>query len=123
MPRRRKGPPKTPLGAWLEAWLAEHEEWTHQALAADIGVSKGLISQWVSGAVKNVTATNLRGLARVTGEPLENLEQMVYGASARRVREERGLYFTEAELEALLQRAAERAVRQVLDELGEGHGA
>jgi transcriptional regulator with XRE-family HTH domain len=120
--RRRREPPKTPLGAWLGTWLGNHPEWTHQALADDIGVSKGLISQWTSGAVKNVTATNLRGLARVTGEPLENLEQLVYGASAARVREERGLYFTEAELEALLARAAERAVRQVLGEMAEGRG-
>jgi transcriptional regulator with XRE-family HTH domain len=67
---------------WLTAWLADHPEVTHGALARDIGVSKGLISQWATGSVKTLAPPNLAGLARVTGTDLSHLENLVYGDRA-----------------------------------------
>lgn len=115
MPKVRRLPPTTPLGAWLERWLTDHGEWTHAALAAEVGVSKGLISQWVSGGVKKVSTPNLRGLARVTGEPFENLDRMVHGGDATPA--SGGRYITESDLEALVERASERAMRRLVAEL------
>lgn len=83
MARRRTHPPKTPFGAWLEQWLTDHPDVTHQALADDLGVSKGLISQWTAGDVKQLSPKSLQAVARRTGFDLGQLERMVYGDSAR----------------------------------------
>ena len=122
VPVRRSSPPTTPFGAWLLRWMEEHPEWTHQAFADEVGVSKGLISQWIGGTVKSVSTVNLSGVAHVTGEPLENLEQMVYGKSIRpATRTPAGslITLTPEELESLLERAATRAIAKLREE--EGH--
>jgi hypothetical protein len=119
VPKRRTSPPTTPLGAWLERWLLEHPEWTHQRLADEVDVSKGVVSQWISGEVRTLKQPSLVGLARATGEPLANLEELNYGKAApERPGEGRGRYLTAEELESLMERAAKRAVREVLAELG-----
>lgn len=82
MPKQPSAPPSTALGVWLTGWLADHPEITHAALATDIGVSKGLISQWATGAVKTLEPPNLSGLARATDVELSFLEGLVYGSKA-----------------------------------------
>ena len=82
MPKQPSAPPSTALGVWLTGWLADHPEITHAALAADIGVSKGLISQWATGAVRTLEPPNLAGLARATDVELSFLEGLVYGSKA-----------------------------------------
>ncbi len=71
--------PSTPFGAWLDAWFREHPDWTFESFAHEVGVTKSAISLWVSGATRRVPLEKLREVARVTGEPVENLEQLVYG--------------------------------------------
>lgn len=82
MPKRRAQPSGTPLGVWLTQWLEANPEVTHAALAADVGVSKGLISQWAAGTIKKVGPDNLSELARATGTELGYLEGLVYGSRA-----------------------------------------
>jgi len=82
VPKQPSAPPSTALGVWLTGWLTDHPEITHAALAADIGVSKGLISQWATGAVRTLEPPNLAGLARTTGVELSFLEGLVYGSKA-----------------------------------------
>lgn len=103
--------------------MEAHPEWTHQALADEVGVSKGLISQWIGGTVKQVKSVNLASLARVTGEPLENLERMVYGKEIRAIEARRlpaesktTITLTPQELEDLLERAASRAIARLREE-------
>lgn len=82
MPKRRSQPSGTPLGVWLTQWLEANPEVTHAALAADVGVSKGLISQWAAGTIKKIGPENLSELARATGTDLSYLESLVYGSRA-----------------------------------------
>jgi len=85
-------------------------------------LTDGAISQWLSGATRRVSLENLRGLSTVTGEPFENLERMVYGNAvsgdppARRTSDEAGVYLTRSELDAMLERAALRALETLRDE-------
>lgn len=95
---------------------------THAAFALDVHVSKGLISQWIGGSVKRIGAQNLRSVAERTGEPLDNLERMLYGTGTRRAAEGQGIYLTEEELQAMLDRAASQAVRALMAELEAGRG-
>lgn len=83
MARRRTRAPRTPFGAWLEQWLADHPDVTHEAFAADVGVSKGLISQWTAGTVKQIGSINLQAVSARTGTDLALLERLVYGATSR----------------------------------------
>ena len=86
---KKRQTPSTPFGAWLDAWLDEHREWTLAALGEEIArrsgrkhpVTDGAISQWLSGATRRIAHQNLVGLAAVTGEPIANLEALVYGSS------------------------------------------
>lgn len=117
--RQRKEPPKTPFGAWLAQWLEDRPAVTQAAFAEDVGVSKGLITQWIGGTVPK--SPNLREVARRTGEPLENLERLLYGSTAG-VGERRTVNLTPDELEAMLTRAADLAVRQLLAELAASRG-
>lgn len=117
MPPRRTTPPSTPFGAWLERWLDQNREWTHDAFAKAVGVSKGLISQWISGIVQKPEREAFQGVARVTGTPFEVLENMVYGGEPKKAA---GQYVRYDELEPLMERAAEKAIRRVLRERGEG---
>lgn len=112
MARRRAQPPSTPFGAWLAQWFEDHPAVTHAAFAQDVGVSKGLISQWIGGDVKRITAPNLRRVAERTGEPLDNLERMLYGAGTRR-NEEPG------ELDPRVVAAIEAAVSRAFDRLAD----
>jgi transcriptional regulator with XRE-family HTH domain len=85
MSRPRGSPPATPFGSWLAGWLADHPDWTFQALATEVGVTKSAISLWISAERQpKIRIERLRRLARVTGEPIENLERLVYGNQAER---------------------------------------
>jgi len=124
--RPRSTPPSTPFGVWLSEWFENHKAVTLEAFAQDVGVTKSAVSLWI-GALKPVAVQpkTLRRIAKRTGADLEHLERMVYGqtgAGERRASEEPGIYLTPVELEAMLERAAERAVRRILDEQA-GRGA
>ena len=118
--RQRREPPSTPFGAWLAKWFDDHSAVTHAAFAQDVGVSKGLITQWIGGTVPKGPV--LARIAERTGERLDNLERMLYGVGTRRMAEERGIYLTSDQLEAMLLRAGVAAARLVLDEREEGRG-
>jgi transcriptional regulator with XRE-family HTH domain len=121
--RRRALPPKTPFGAWLSEWLDDHPGVTHAAFAQDVGVSKGLISQWTAGDVKRIGAPNLAAVARTTGEPLDNLERLLYGnVGTRRASEEPGITLSRDELQAMMDGAADKAVRTLMAELAANRG-
>lgn len=76
---RRRGKPKTAFGAWLDAWLTTNAAWTLASFGAEVGVSKSAVSLWLSGDTIRIPIERLRKIAEVTGEPVENLEQLVYG--------------------------------------------
>lgn len=86
-PRRT---PRTAFGAWLGQWLDEHPEITQRGFGAQVAESMGrekaftagAISQWLSGETRRIGIDTLRGVAAVTGEPIENLERMVHGRAA-----------------------------------------
>lgn len=86
-PRRT---PRTAFGAWLGQWLDEHPEFTQRGFGAEVAeamgrekpITAGAISQWLSGETRRIGIDTLRGIATVTGEPIENLERMVLGRSA-----------------------------------------
>jgi transcriptional regulator with XRE-family HTH domain len=101
------------------SWLDEHQDWTVDGLASEVGVSASAVSLWLT-KTKRVGPEHLVEVSRVTGEPLENLQRMVYGGRTPLVQEP-AITLTADELEALLERAAERAVRRVLDEQAGGH--
>ena len=116
---RRAQPPQTAFGAWLTAWLDDHrEQWTLAAFAQAVGVSSSAVSLWKS-TTKHVKIEHLRAVARVTNEPLENLQRMVYGGRTPFAGVTREVRLTEEELEALVTRAVETALRRVF---GEGEG-
>lgn len=117
--RRRAEPPKTPFGAWLAQWLDNHPAVTHAAFAADVHVSKGLITQWIGGTVPQ--GPNLQAIAARTGEPLDNLERMLYGSGTQRA-EPGTITLSRDELQAMLDRAADQAVRALMAELAAGRG-
>ena len=85
-PRRT---PRTAFGAWLGQWLDEHPEYTQRAFGVDVAkaidrakpITPGAISQWLSGETRRIGIDVLRGVAEVTGEPIDNLERMVLGRS------------------------------------------
>ena len=112
-PRRT---PTTAFGAWLDQWLDDHPEMTFKALGAEIAeamdrekpITAGAISQWINGATRRIPIDTLRGVAAVTGEPVENLEQMVYGRRAA------GAGIAPADLDALEDRIR-RAFREELE--------
>lgn len=113
--RQRREPPNTPFGAWLAKWFEDHAAVTHAAFAQDVGVSKGLITQWIGGTVPKGPA--LKEIARRTGEPLDNIERMLYGTGTVRASEEPGVYITREELQSMLDQAAAKAVRDLMAEL------
>lgn len=124
--RPRRTPPSTPFGVWLDHWFKDNPNVTYESFAQDVGgITKSAVSLWISAvrpvAVKPAT---LRAVAKRTGARLEDLERMTYGETAgeRRVSEPPGIYLTEEQLEALMERAAATAVRQVLDERARDHG-
>lgn len=77
---RRQQPPQTPFGAWLTAWLEEHD-WTVQAFAKATGVSPAAVSLWKT-KTKRLTIDHLEAVAAATGESSENLQRMVYSGRA-----------------------------------------
>jgi hypothetical protein len=116
--RPRSTPPSTPFGVWLDTWFKDNDRVTYEAFADDVKVTKSAVSLWIS-AVKpiQIKPATLRLVARRTGAQLGDLERMVYGRTAETERAGApGVYLTADELEALLQRAAETAVRRVLDD-------
>lgn len=124
MARPRKAP-ATPFGAWLEQWLTDNQGVTFESFAQDIGVTKSAVSLWI-GARKPVAIkpTTLRRIAMTTGADLGDLERMVYGLRPEpRPPADRAITLTPEELEALLERAAERAIRRVLGDQSEGRAA
>lgn len=116
--RQRREPPSTPFGAWLQRWFGDHPAVTHAAFAQDVGVSKGLITQWIGGTIPK--APTLAKIAKRTGEPLDNLERMLYGTGTIREPEASSLILTRAELQTMLDAAASQAVRALMRELEEG---
>lgn len=119
--RPRSTPPSTPFGVWLDAWFKENDKVTLEAFAEDVGVSKSAVSLWISATKPvSVKPTTLRRIAKRTGADLVHLERMAYGTDADpragRPAESGGIFLSPEQLEALLQRAAEAAVRRVLDE-------
>jgi transcriptional regulator with XRE-family HTH domain len=107
----------TPFGAWLNAWFLAHPDVTFEAFADEVGVSKSAVSLWISATRPvQVKPATLRRVAVYTDEPLGNLEQLVYGLSRRSgAGTEPLISLTSEELEALMERAAELAVRKVLE--------
>lgn len=116
---RRRPPASTPFGAWLGRWLDDHPDWTVEGFATEVRVSPAAVSLWLT-KTKRVGVDHLREVARVTGQDFDTLWQMVYRESQAPAGA--GVYITGEELEALLERAADRAVRRLLDEIGNQGG-
>lgn len=119
MARPRRTPPSTPFGVWLDTWFKDNDKVTYEAFADDVEVTKSSVSLWISALRPiQIKPATLRLIAKRTGAQLDDLERMVYGRTAgpERTGEAPGVYLTADELEALLQRAAETAVRRVLDD-------
>lgn len=84
MARPRSNPPGTPFGAWLVSWFDAHPDVTLEAFGDDVGVTKGAVSLWISSQRRvAVKAPTLARVAKRTGEPLANLEVLVYGEANR----------------------------------------
>ena len=129
MARPRSGPPGSPFGAWLSQWFTSNPSWTFEGLAGEVGVTKSAVSHWLAQSTK-VGIPHLIELARVTGEPLDNLERMVYGRPISPIARVTGtinatqgrqtssgealVVLSRDELEAMMRRAAVEAVRLVL---------
>lgn len=70
----------------------------------------GAISQWINGQTRRIGIETLRGIAAVTGEPVGNLEQMVYGRRG----ETAAPGITAEEIGDLVEERVKRAVAEAL---------
>lgn len=122
------------LGKWLTRQRGKRRpRMTQAALADALDTSRSWVSSIERGALKRPKVEDCALLADYFGVPLKDVlgmagytlaEISALGSIPRQgsVAEQAGIYLTTDELEALLQRAASAAVRQVLDEREGGHG-